>query len=329
MRSSRLAFRALVAVSSAALALTVMPTIAQGLPGSSTSSDIGTLNKAVTSSWSHVDARAPEGGAEILVFGDSHTGGINGRVSTDERGCMHSDQSWPRKLRDSLGMVDGQFIDASCWGAILARGPGTTLADQVRYVESLGGLGPATSDIFIQLGYNEAWSRANLPMLPTAANCIIAPGLGCTDGAVQRGFITDPNVITPDEYAARIEQVVTYLRYYAPNSRIHLVGYTETVPENQDTVCIRIGRTNVQRPGTQNLAAIFHNLRSAQRGAADKLGLNFIDLTAITAGHDSCSADPWLTGIFDGSDNQGIGLWHPTPHGNWVAADAIRRAMGR
>ena len=51
---------------------------------------------------------------------------------------MHSDQGWPRKLRDSLGLVDGQFIDASCWGAILDRGPGTTLADQVRYAEGLG-----------------------------------------------------------------------------------------------------------------------------------------------------------------------------------------------
>ncbi|MEZ2190249.1 SGNH/GDSL hydrolase family protein [Corynebacterium sp. CCM 9204] len=316
-------------LSTTALALAFLPLTVQAQSGSLTGSDIGTAAKVVTSSLGHIDARAPEGGAEVLVFGDSHTAGINGRMSTDERGCMHSEQGWPVKLRDSLGMVDGQFIDASCWGAILQKGPGFTLADQVRYAEQLGGLGPSTADIFIQMGYNEAWSHANLPMLPTAVNCLVAPMFRCSDAAVRQGLVTDPAAVNTDEYVARTEQVIAYLRYYAPNSRIHLVGYSETVPENQDTVCVRIGRTNVQRPGTQNLARIFHNLRSAQRGAAERLGLDFIDLTAVTAGHDSCSADPWLTGLFDGSDNQGIGIWHPTPHGNHVAAETLRQTMGR
>nr|WP_282452363.1 SGNH/GDSL hydrolase family protein [Corynebacterium meridianum] len=308
---------------------TVQPTTAQSVTGSSSLSDAGSLNRSITSSRTIPTTRAPEGGSRILVFGDSHTAGVTGLMAMDERGCIHSPHSWPNRLREFLGLEQNDLIDASCWGADLAEGPGLPLSDQVRHAESLGGIGTRTSDIFIQIGFNEGWSNPGLPMSRTATTCMVSPLLGCSDQAVGSGLIGDPVAVTGEAFTARIKQMIEYLRYYAPLARIHLVGYPEIVPGWSADMCARVGEAYIFRPGTGNLVQTFRNLRSAQRSAADQLGLDFIDLHAVTAGHSSCSPDPWLTGYIDGRGNQGLVPWHNTEFGHRVVAEEMVRAIGR
>ena len=69
--------------------------------------------KALTSSQG-TDTRAPEGGAKVVVFGDSHTAGTNAPLWADDRGCFRSNTAWPMQLQRKLGLAPGDLIDSSC-----------------------------------------------------------------------------------------------------------------------------------------------------------------------------------------------------------------------
>ena len=308
---------------------TVQPTTAQSVTGSSSLSDAGSLNRSITSSRTIPTTRAPEGGSRIPVFGDSRTESVTGLIAMDERGCTHSPHSWPNRLRQFLGPEQNDLIDAFRWRAGLADGPGLPLSDQVLYAESVGGAGTQTSDIFIQIGLNEGWSGPGLPTSRTVTTCMMPPLPGRSDQAVRSGLIGDPAAVTGEASTGRNRQTIEYLRYYAPLARIHLAGYPEIVPGWSADMCARVGEAYIFRPGTGNLVQTFRNLRSAQRSAAEQLGLDFIDLHAVTAGHSSCSPDPWLTGYIDGRGNQGLVPWHNTEFGHRVVAEELVRAIGR
>lgn len=49
--------------------------------------------RALTSSEGIADTRAPEGGARVVVFGDSHSSGTNAPFTSDERGCLKGARS--------------------------------------------------------------------------------------------------------------------------------------------------------------------------------------------------------------------------------------------
>ena len=112
--------------------------------------------KALTSSQG-TDTRAPEGGAKVVVFGDSHTAGTNAPLWADDRGCFRSNTAWPMQLQRKLGLAPGDLIDSSCWGSTINSGPNLHFSDQVRSASARGALGQRTEHIFIQLGFNDAW----------------------------------------------------------------------------------------------------------------------------------------------------------------------------
>ncbi|MEZ2190247.1 SGNH/GDSL hydrolase family protein [Corynebacterium sp. CCM 9204] len=302
------------------LTLAASPASAVG----SSANDIGTWNRVTTSSQNRQDVRAPEGGARVLVFGDSHTGGVTAPMYADSRGCLHSSRSWPNQLREATGLAEADILDASCYGASLAAN-GVTLSDQVRYAESLGGLGPRTSDILIQLGSNDDWSRPGLTMFKSQKNCAADLIGSCGQRGIDRKRFIDPSAITPDAYVSRVEQVVDYLRYYAPQARIQLVSYTRLAPEYGRDMCLKVGPVNTVIPESWPIADSHRNLVVAQREAARRLNLGFVDVDAATAGHSSCAPDSWVTGTLDGSDQfRNFLVWHPTATANWVTADQVR-----
>ena len=307
----------------ALLAFTAVPASAIGSSGP----DIGTWNRVTTSSQNRPDVRAPEGGAKVLVFGDSHTGGVTLPMYADTRGCLHSTRSWPAQLGETMGVAANDVIDASCYGASLAA-EGQTLADQVRYAEALGGLGHRTTDILIQLGSNDDWSLPGLTMFTSQKNCATDLLGSCGQRGIDRGRFINPSAVTADSYVARVKPVIDYLRYYAPEAKIQLVSYVRFAPENGRDLCLKVGPLNSVIPESWPLADSYRNLVVAQREAARQLNLGFVDVDAATAGHGSCSGDSWVTGMLDGSDHyRNLLMWHPTETANWVTADQVKRNL--
>ena len=59
--------------------------------------------------------------------------------------------------------------------------------------------------------------------------------------------------------------------------------------------------------------------------AAKAAGATYVDVAADFAGHEACSADPWLTGVVL-TDLQGS--FHPTAAGQAELARLVVRALG-
>ena len=270
----------------------------------------------------------PAEGSRLVVFGDSIAAGTNLMFTTDDRDCRQGESSWPRLLANSVGVLGTpDFVDATCWGASIDSGETWLLADQVRWADKRGALGPRTEVVLVGMGLNDRWGNGVDGLLPAVTDCALNFIQGCDRDAPGQNRSPDSSALTPDSYADRIAQVTTYLKYYAPNARIALVGYPEMTPQRGDELCVTALGLPVVQPRGGALIDHFAALDNAQRGAAQKLGLSFVDVRSAFSGHGPCSPDPWMNGLLDVREILGVPM-HLTRHGEVALADLVKREMG-
>ncbi|MQY30707.1 SGNH/GDSL hydrolase family protein [Nocardia aurantia] len=281
----------------------------------------------------------PIDGRTLVVLGDSYTtGGTWVDAMADKvagRGdlsCAQLPDAWPGRLAAAAGLTeDGDVLDVSCQGASLTSGPGLSAVHETSRAAAAGAFGPRTAMVAIQLGLNDAWGeygRARAASNPATVagidlfDCVIRPA-GCGPEDAARGLVNDPADLTGPAYEARIRDVVTYVRYYAPAARIVLVGYPEIHVPGEDSVCFGILGLRVTQPRAAAYTEYLDRLDSAQRETARSLGVDFFDTRAATAGHGSCSDRPWVNGFADPTTDP-IGIpFHP----NASADEATARGL--
>lgn len=273
-------------------------------------------------------AHAPEGGSRLVVLGDSYASGTNLMTYPDSRDCMQSVTAWPKDLAGRLGIRDtADFVDTSCSGGAIDTGDGWLLADQARFADDLGALGPRTEAVLLQFGMNDAWVNSVNGHLVPMDKCIANLIDGCDRGVAAGNRAQDVRATTPENYANRIRQVVTYIKYYAPNAKIALVGHPEMTPQRGDEICGTFLGLPVVQPRGGAVVDFFAALDDAMRGAARILDIGFVDVRGPFSGHGPCSADPWVSGLFD-IDNPFAGPLHPNRRGDAVIAGLVRDALG-
>ncbi|ANE03220.1 SGNH/GDSL hydrolase family protein [Corynebacterium crudilactis] len=303
------------------LATGILP-VAQGQSLGSSAVQKADFLRGVTSSEGIPDAQAFAGGAKVVVFGDSHASGTNAPFRVDERGCLKGHLSWPAQLQATQGLAQGDLIDLSCNGASI-NSTGFHFSDEVRHAEALGAIGPKTENIFIQFGKNDQWGHSSINLRYSVINCLFDLVNGCGERAVAAGTMQDPAAVTGENYAERMKPVIDYLKYYAPNAHITLLGYQEYMPRTGSEICVRIGGTEMRKPDAVNLVSYMNQLEAAIRDASEILEVQHVDLREATAGHSSCSADPWVNGVLDMRVNAVGGTWHPSPKGDAVTAGML------
>lgn len=319
MAMRKLALKVGAAAASIALLATGFAPAATAQSSGSSGNDVG---RALTSSLGATDSHAPEGGAKVVVFGDSHTSGTTMPWRTDERNCIKGTGSWPEQLQTNLGLPRGELIDVSCSGASI-NSDGFHFSDEVRHAEARGAIGERTEHIFVQLGKNDHWGNG-MNLLDSVQTCLFDLGVGCGDRAVAAGRMQNPDTVTPENYAERVKPVVDYLKYYAPNAEITLVGYQEYTPRGGSQVCVRLGGTPLVKNDAPALVDFMNRLDMAIAGAADILDVSHVDLRSATEGHSSCSTDPWVIGVLDARTDMLGGPWHPSGKGDAVTAGILR-----
>ncbi|WP_169813184.1 SGNH/GDSL hydrolase family protein [Nocardia jejuensis] len=284
-------------------------------------------------------AAAGEAGKTLVVLGDSFTtngswvAALAARANGDsELSCDHLPTSWPTRLAQQSGLEQtGDYVDASCEGGSLNTAPGFSVVHETQKAAAAKAFGPRTTVVAIQLGMNDAWgeyARARAGTNPQTVagvdllQCVLEP-TGCGPEAVAQGRVNDPEEVTGSAYAARIASVIDYLRYYAPNARIVLVGYPEIHTPGTESVCIGMLGVTLTQSRAAAYTRYLDHLDAAQRDAARSLGVEFFDARAETAGHGTCSADPWVNGIAD-PRTEATGIpFHPTAR----ADDAVARGL--
>lgn len=243
----------------------------------------------------------------VVVMGDSFTSDIV--IPHDS--CAQGPQNWPSKLAARTG---DRLVNVSCLGAKLSGG--NNIYDQAQRAKRANGFHAGTRAVLIQMGFNDANGGLML-----YSRCMTT---SCPGGEAQFGKITGAR------FAQRLQALVTYARYYAPNAKIALVGYPEMYASGARDLCFNLTGAPVTVPNTSAAPAFSRRLQSAQEDAAKRLNVDFIDLQAATKGHGMCARDPWIQGVLapppaDLSDAILIG--HPTAHGNSVAARTVQGAL--
>lgn len=270
-------------------------------------------------------------GKSLVVLGDSFTANYP-KVFSGTKECLHAPTSWPTRLSERMGLAGTpDFVDASCSGSTIASGQGWWLVHEVAEAAKQQAFGPKTEVIAIQTGMNDVWSRTNTAsMITSLQSCVFNFVDGCGLEAAEQGRFTEYRNVTGRVYANRIREVTTYMRYYAPNARIMLVGYPELFPAGQEHVCVNVlGAGQVVQPRGRAVTEYLDRLDTAQREAAELLGLEFVDIRSVTVGHGLCSAEPWLNGFFDPAADFAGMPFHPSAHGDAVTAEAVYERIRR
>ncbi|MGF6898141.1 lysophospholipase L1-like esterase [Nocardia sp. GAS34] len=91
--------------------------------------------------------------------------------------------------------------------------------------------------VAIQFGMNDTWGTNKTMLWTSMGPCIFNMHDGCEPEAAAQGRLPDFRAMTGQEYANRIQAVVDYIRYYAPQARIVLVGYPELFPAQSRVIC--------------------------------------------------------------------------------------------
>ncbi|MFI6869258.1 SGNH/GDSL hydrolase family protein [Nocardia sp. NPDC050406] len=276
-----------------------------------------------------VGSSAPAEGKELVVLGDSFS--ANAWVLEAQTvECWHGDTSWPTQLSRLMGVADTpDYLDMSCPGASIDTPPSYTAAWEAKQADKAGAFGPRTKVVALQFGMNDRWGANDTTMWYALQQCVLNLIQGCGSDAAEQGRITDYRGVTGAAYAERLRNVVEYVKYYAPNARIVLVGYPELFRSGQDSVCFNaFGVVRFVQPRGQAAIEFVNRLDQAQREAAQLLGVDFFDSRAATAGHGLCSEQPWINDFQDPRDPDAI-PFHPSARGDEVVAQGIYAQVGR
>lgn len=124
--------------------------------------------------------------------------------------------------------------------------------------------------------------------------------------------------------APRLRRVYAGVRERAPGAEVLVVGYPRLVADPDQTgleTCA--GLTAEEARWVRQKGA---DLDRVVRGAADAAGVRFLDAASAFAGHEACTAEPWMAGV---SLTTAVSSFHPTAAGHEQLARLVLGALGR
>ncbi|RMI32751.1 SGNH/GDSL hydrolase family protein [Nocardia stercoris] len=270
------------------------------------------------------DPGAP--GKKVVVLGDSyaaHGDAVDAALTGQLSSCYHGASAWPSQLRGLLGLAGtDQVSDHSCPGAMIESTEHYTLLQEARDADAENAFGPQTQLVAIQLGMNDSWGVPG-GLAAAFQGCEYDLIEGCDAEAVAAGRTPDMSGVTGAAYAEKISKVVAYIKYYAPNAHIVLMGYPEMAAPGTEALCVDpLGLPVAQRHAGPVLE-YYERIDQAKRDAAQQLGLEYFDTRAVTAGHGLCSPQPWVNGVLDPRADFTGAPFHPSAAGDLAVATAL------
>lgn len=242
---------------------------------------------------------------------------------TYENLCHRHRRAYPNQIREQLGIPSEEAIFVACSGAttadVLTRAqyPNSPARvhggqPQLKTVEDFATAHGEPELVTIGIGGNDAGFGG------IVRHCAI--GLtSCADPGYEQGVIAKV-------YGTMYDNVVsalTALTIAFPNATIAAFGYTSVIDDPAQACVPGIDANEMSWLKYGLLPAV----NDAIKDAATETGVTYIDITAATAGHGVCSAEPWINGIRLGNDR--IWGWIPkgvaneSIHPNQKAHDAI------
>ncbi|GGU67886.1 SGNH/GDSL hydrolase family protein [Lentzea flava] len=220
---------------------------------------------------------------EYVAMGDSAAAGPLIPNQDPALWCLRSDQNYPRVAAKKLG---AQLTDVTCSGAKTEDFSGRQFGFVAPQYDALK---PSTDLVSITIGGND------VGLVQTALSCInLFPepvGLSCKDRLTANG---DQVAAAVEKWAPEFGAALDEIKRRAPHAQIVVTGYG---------TYIRPGGCHPVQPiwarDGDYLQASVNLLSATAKAEAVKRGATFVDLAAVSVGHDTCAApaDRYLEGL--------------------------------
>ncbi|GAA3526439.1 SGNH/GDSL hydrolase family protein [Amycolatopsis ultiminotia] len=247
-------------------------------------------------------AGAAPAAAEYVAMGSSFAAGpgIPSQQPGTPQVCARSDHNYASLVAGDLGLA---LADLSCSGATVANVLDTPQADQPPQVEAVG---PETRVVTVTIGGNDVNYLGSLGTY----SCLTSGGSDC--GSVDQDAINR----TFGELQGRLENVVHAVHDRAPEAKVVLVEYLTIVPAGD--ACDGVPLTGDQLTFERSIA---DRLADFTQAAGSNAGATVVDVAGASAGHDSCSGEPWVE-KYDVAP--GRTSYHPNEAGMAAVADLVK-----
>jgi len=251
-----------------------------------------------------------------VALGDSYSAGPLIPTSDLAGGCLRSDHNYPSLLARQLKV--SVVKDVTCSGATTSdlTGIQSTFGD-ARIPPQLHSVTADTDLVTIGIGGNDLSLFGTLVSTCTRLRSSDPTGRPCTRQLKARGV--DLAEVTTT-ISGNVEKSLKSIRTLAPKATVVLVGYLRLVPDRGTCAALPLATGDYAEGRRISLA-----LDRALRTAAKRTGTTFVDMYAVSAGHDICSAHPWVNGAT--TDRQKALSYHPFASGMRADAAAIRKAL--
>lgn len=224
---------------------------------------------------------ATDGGAttpiKYVALGDSFTAGpFISTMRADPQGCARSKSNYPAFLADWLGVAS--YTDVSCSGAL-------------------------TTDLYApQQLLDGARTRPQLDAVDADTD-LVTLGMGGNDFGIYTALISCQNAqaafcpvdqlnADAQKVEGRIVRAVRRVQRKAPEAQIYVVGYPDILPT--EGTCAAVG---VSAETLAPVTSIATALNASLRRGAKKSGATYVDLEALSQGHDVCAKGrAWING---------------------------------
>jgi len=249
-----------------------------------------------------------------VALGDSYSAGSLIPVTDVANGCFRSDHNYPSLVAAAL---HARLVDRTCSGA------DTTMLTRSQYPDvppQQTALDAKTSLVTVGLGGNDGDVFRSLTE--------VCPRLRASDptGSPCRAHF---DVHGHDALLARLARtrkdltaVLRLVRQRAPHAHVLAVGYPHIVDARHQ--CVRLPlATGDYAYAEQVNQALTETVREAARAA----GATYVDVWAISAGHDVCATDPWINGSIN--DQHRAPRYHPFAAEHAAVATLIDSMLGQ
>ncbi|WP_330271051.1 SGNH/GDSL hydrolase family protein [Lentzea sp. NBC_00516] len=220
---------------------------------------------------------------DYVALGDSAAAGPLIPNQDPALWCLRSDRNYPRIAAKLLG---AKLTDVTCSGAKTDDFAGRQFGFVAPQYDALK---PTTDLVSITIGGND------VGLVQTALGCInLLPepvGLSCRDRLTAGG---DQVAAAIAEWAPEFGTALDEVKRRAPHAKILVTGYG---------TYIRPGGCYPVQPiwarDSDYLQASVNLLSTTAKAEAEKRGATYVDLAAVSVGHDTCAkpADRYLEGL--------------------------------
>jgi lysophospholipase L1-like esterase len=249
-------------------------------------------------------------GAEYVAIGDSYTSAPANGPARAVRGCLQSTTNYPHQVAARLGL---KLHDVSCRGASTHQLTEPQTIGSVSQPPQADALSRDTDLVTLSLGANDLGILRAVVIYCVGLGIQDPLGAPCERADAESGALRKNMKVIEQALVDAIELVAQR----APGARIVVVGYPQLFPADE-APC---GQLPLARGDYVYARRVNTWLVRAQERAAERTGVEYLDVFAASRGHDMCAQDPWIAGFHP--TRTGAMPNHPYPKEQRLVADLL------